>query len=120
MPVVERTRAKPREVRIPVYLAFAKVGGGWQKIGAGNFKSGENGYSLQITAIPLNWDRHLFWLCRWKVASRKSRVRTKQGGRRVRPFLFVHQVVFVAGALPFCRPGYDNLRREADVAVLKN
>ena len=30
---------------------------GWQKIGAAwNFKSGENGYSLQITAIPLNWD----------------------------------------------------------------
>ena len=57
MSVVERTRAKLREVRNPVYLAFAKVGGGWQKIGAAwNFKSGENGYSLQITAIPLNWD----------------------------------------------------------------
>jgi hypothetical protein len=57
MSVVERTRAKPREVRNPVYLAFAKVGGGWQKIGAAwNFKSGEDGYSLQITAIPLNWD----------------------------------------------------------------
>ena len=54
MSVVERTRAKPREVRNPVYLAFAKVGGGWQKIGAAwNFKSGENGYSLQITAIPI-------------------------------------------------------------------
>ncbi len=59
MSVVERTRAK-REVRNPVYLAFAKVGGGWQKIGAAwNFKSGENGYSLQITAIPLNWDGRL-------------------------------------------------------------
>jgi hypothetical protein len=57
MSVVERTRGKPREVRNPVYLAFAKIGGGWQKIGAAwNFKSGENGYSLQITAIPLNWD----------------------------------------------------------------
>ena len=57
MSVVERTRAKLREVRNPVYLAFAKVGGGWQKIGAAwSFKSGENGYSLQITAIPLNWD----------------------------------------------------------------
>jgi hypothetical protein len=57
MSVVERTRAKPREVRNPVYLAFAQIGGGWQKIGAAsNFKSGEYGYSLQITAIPLNWD----------------------------------------------------------------
>ena len=57
MSIAERTRAKPREVRNPVYLAFAKVGGGWQKIGAAwNFKSGENGYSVQITAIPLNWD----------------------------------------------------------------
>jgi hypothetical protein len=58
MSTTEKTRVRQlREVRNPVYLAFAKVGGGWQKIGAAwNFKSGENGYSLQITAIPLNWD----------------------------------------------------------------
>jgi hypothetical protein len=50
-------RSREREDKQPVYLAFAKVGGGWQKIGAAwNFRSGEEGYSLQITALPLNWD----------------------------------------------------------------
>jgi hypothetical protein len=56
MSMVDRTR-RPREVRNPVYMAFAKVGGGWQKIGAAwNFRSGEEGFSIQITTMPLNWD----------------------------------------------------------------
>ncbi len=56
MSMVDRTR-RPREARKPVYLAFAKVGNGWQKIGAAwNFKSGENGFSIQVTAMPINWD----------------------------------------------------------------
>lgn len=56
--VMERTRTRaPREVRKPVYLAFAKVGGGWVKIGAAwRVKSGEDAFSLQIATIPLNWD----------------------------------------------------------------
>lgn len=45
------------EKRMPVYLAFAKVGGGWQKIGAAwKARSGDDVYSLQLTALPLNWD----------------------------------------------------------------
>ena len=50
-----QTRAK--EDKTPAFLAFAKVGGGWQKLGAAwRFRSGEDGYSLQLTALPLNWD----------------------------------------------------------------
>lgn len=49
--------ARQREVRQPVYLAFAKVGGGWQKIGAcWRARSGDDVFSLQLTALPLNWD----------------------------------------------------------------
>jgi hypothetical protein len=50
-------QSRQREVRQPVYLAFAKVGGGWQKIGAcWRAKSGQDVFSLQLTALPLNWD----------------------------------------------------------------
>ena len=61
MPAIsERAKArveKSQEQRQPAYLAFAKVGNGWQRIGAAwNWRSGENGLSAQITAIPLNWD----------------------------------------------------------------
>lgn len=62
--VSERPRIRAqREPRKPVYLAFSKVEpsgnsrGGWQKIGAAwPAKNGENMFSLQITAIPINWD----------------------------------------------------------------
>lgn len=59
-PISERAMARSRQVREPrnpVFLAFAKVGGGWVKIGAcWPFRSGSEGYSLQITALPLQWD----------------------------------------------------------------
>jgi hypothetical protein len=57
--VLERTtrKTRSREDKTPAYLALAKVGGGWQKIGAAwKWRSGEDGYSLQLTALPLNWD----------------------------------------------------------------
>jgi hypothetical protein len=62
--ISERARARaPREARKPVYLAFSKIEptgnsrGCWQKIGAcWRAKNGEDMFSLQITAIPLNWD----------------------------------------------------------------
>jgi hypothetical protein len=58
MSISEQARAKrPPRNTDPIYLAFAKVGGGWQKIGAAwHFRSGEEGLSIQVTAIPLNWD----------------------------------------------------------------
>ena len=50
-------QARAKEDKTPAYLAFAKVGGGWQKIGAAwNFRSGENGLSVQLTALPLQFD----------------------------------------------------------------
>ena len=46
-----------REAKQPVYLAFAKVGAGWQKIGAcWRARSGDDVFSLQLTALPLQWD----------------------------------------------------------------
>jgi hypothetical protein len=58
--VSERTsarQARAREDRTPAFLAFSKVGGGWQKIGAAwRFRSGDEGYSIQLTALPINWD----------------------------------------------------------------
>jgi hypothetical protein len=60
MSVSERASARngrTKEDRTPAFLAFSKVGGGWQKIGAAwKWKSGEDGYSIQLTALPLNWD----------------------------------------------------------------
>lgn len=50
-------RGRQREPKKPTLVAMAKVGNGWQRIGAAwNFKSGENGLSVQINALPLNWD----------------------------------------------------------------
>jgi len=55
-------RASPRarerrEPKKPQFIAMSKVGNGWQRIGAAwTFKSGEEGLSVQISAIPLNWD----------------------------------------------------------------
>ena len=41
----------------PKYVARAKVGNGWTNIGAAwELRSGEEGYSLKLTTIPLNWD----------------------------------------------------------------
>ncbi len=60
MSISERSSSRParvKEDRTPAYLAFAKVGGGWQKFGAAwRWKSGDDGYSIQLTAVPLNWD----------------------------------------------------------------
>lgn len=52
--VSRRTR---REPQTPQYVARAKVGNGWTNIGAAwPLRSGEDGFSLQLTAIPMNWD----------------------------------------------------------------
>ena len=41
----------------PKYIARAKVGNGWTNIGAAwPLRSGEEGLSLKLTTIPLNWD----------------------------------------------------------------
>lgn len=46
-----RERPKPR------YIARAKVGNGWVTVGAAwDFRSGEEGLSIQLTTIPLAWD----------------------------------------------------------------
>jgi hypothetical protein len=56
----ERTTARraPRDARPkPKYIARAKVGTGWTSIGAAwELRSGEDGFSLKLTTIPLNWD----------------------------------------------------------------
>lgn len=50
-------KMQPREKQQPKYVARAKVGQGWQTIGAAwPFRSGEDGLSIQINTIPLNWD----------------------------------------------------------------
>jgi hypothetical protein len=58
--VSERTTARrpQREARPkPKYIARAKVGTGWTSIGAAwELRSGEDGFSLKLTTIPLNWD----------------------------------------------------------------
>ncbi len=56
--VSERATARrPKEDKTPAYLAFAKVGDGWQKIGAAwKWRSGDDGFSLELTALPLNWN----------------------------------------------------------------
>jgi hypothetical protein len=41
----------------PKYIARAKVGNGWVSIGAAwLLRSGDDGFSLKLTTIPLNWD----------------------------------------------------------------
>ena len=59
MSISERAmpRRPQREVRLPDYIARAKVGNGWVSIGAAwNLRSGEDGFSLKLTTTPLNWD----------------------------------------------------------------
>jgi hypothetical protein len=51
------TTRRTKEDRQPTYLAFAKVDGGWIRIGAAwNWRSGENGLSIQLSTLPLNFD----------------------------------------------------------------
>lgn len=46
-----------RERQQPAFVARAKVGNGWVNIGAAwPLRSGEEGFSLKLTTIPLNWD----------------------------------------------------------------
>ena len=41
----------------PQYIIRAKVGAGWTSIGAcWPLRSGEDGFSLKLTSIPLAWD----------------------------------------------------------------
>jgi hypothetical protein len=50
-------RPQQREKRLPRYVAMAKVAGGWQRIGAAwDVRSGDDALSVQITAMPMNWD----------------------------------------------------------------
>jgi hypothetical protein len=50
-------RNQRRERPQPNFIARAKVGNGWVTIGAAwPFRSGKEGYSLQLTTVPLNWD----------------------------------------------------------------
>ena len=60
MSISERAAARQprgRERPKPEYIARAKVGNGWVSIGAAwNLRSGEDGFSLKLTTIPLNWD----------------------------------------------------------------
>jgi hypothetical protein len=46
-----------RERPMPSYIARAKVPNGWVSIGAAwPLRSGDDGFSLKLTTIPLNWD----------------------------------------------------------------
>jgi len=58
MSISERAQARQsRERPKPVYIARAKVGNGWVNIGAAwNLRSGDDGLSLRLTTVPLNWD----------------------------------------------------------------
>lgn len=50
-------QARQRDVRKPEFVARAKVGNGWTNIGAAwTLRSGEPGYSLRLTTLPLGWD----------------------------------------------------------------
>jgi hypothetical protein len=53
----QRAMAARRERPQPKYIARAKVQNGWVSIGAAwPLRSGEEGFSLKLTTIPLNWD----------------------------------------------------------------
>lgn len=60
MSISERAtpRRPQREARPkPQYVARAKVQNGWVNIGAAwPLRSGEDGFSLKLTTVPLNWD----------------------------------------------------------------
>lgn len=47
----------------PTLIARAKVGTAWVTIGAGwPLRSGEEGFSLKLTTLPLGWDGRLVLL----------------------------------------------------------
>jgi len=60
MSISERAQGRrpQRETRPkPKYIARAKVPNGWVNIGAAwPLRSGEDGFSVKLTTIPLNWD----------------------------------------------------------------
>src|SRR5439155_14974099 len=57
MNIAQRATAQRRERPKPKYIARAKVNNGWVSVGAAwEFRSGEQGLSIQLTTIPLNWD----------------------------------------------------------------
>lgn len=58
MPTIsERADPRRRERPQPVYIARAKVNGGWQTIGAAwRFRSGDPGLSVQLNTLPINFD----------------------------------------------------------------
>jgi len=51
-------RPQQREKKMPRYIAMAKVGNGWQRIGAAwTVRSGDDALSVQLTAVPVGaWD----------------------------------------------------------------
>ncbi len=60
MSISERATAKRPQVRErpkPRYILRAKVGNGWTTIGAcWPLRSGEDGFSIKVTSVPLQWD----------------------------------------------------------------
>jgi hypothetical protein len=55
--ISERARPRRTERPKPAYVAKAKVGNGWVNIGAAwPVRSGEDGFSVKLNTIPLNWD----------------------------------------------------------------
>lgn len=66
MSISERATARrPQKAERPkpVYIARAKVGNGWVSIGAAwNLRSGDDGFSLKLTTLPLGWDGRLVLL----------------------------------------------------------
>lgn len=56
MSTTERSQGK-RERPKPAYNARAKVGNGWINIGAAwPLRSGEEGFSVKLTSIPIGFD----------------------------------------------------------------
>jgi len=51
-------RPQQREKRMPVFIARAKVGAGWQTIGAcWPLRSGEAGFSVKLNTLPVGaWE----------------------------------------------------------------
>jgi hypothetical protein len=48
---------KFREAPQPKYWAMAKIGNGWQRIGAAwATRHGDDSYSVQLNVLPLNFD----------------------------------------------------------------
>ena len=55
--ISQRAAPQRRERPQPQFIARAKVGNGWVSIGAAwPLRSGEEGFSLKLTTLPLGWD----------------------------------------------------------------